>query len=119
MADTVTIREIKAENLVRRDRDGSDPYVQASVGRTTYKTRYEKNVNDPVWQEEFTFNLSSPWLKMTVYDYDGPHNAPDPLGSGSVHIGEMEAGEHEVTLDLMGQGTLTMQVTPKCDEACA
>mmetsp|Transcript_61511 Transcript_61511/g.109642 ORF Transcript_61511/g.109642 Transcript_61511/m.109642 type:complete len:420 (-) Transcript_61511:22-1281(-) len=107
----VTVRSMSAWSLIQTDRDGSDPFVVVSIGRQTFKTRYVRNSSDPEWDEEFTFDSpKSVWLRVAVFDYDGPSNDADALGQSSVDLAALGPGTHDVSVPLRGDGVLSMQV---------
>lgn len=46
----------------------SDPYVVLKIGKTKFKTQVKKKNLNPVWNEEFTFNVIIIIIRLTKID---------------------------------------------------
>lgn len=81
------VRVIKGTNLAIRDLKTSDPYVIASVGHQTVKTRVINSNLNPVWNEELMLSVSCPPppLKVQVFDKD-LLSADDIMGEAEVDL---------------------------------
>jgi Ca2+-dependent lipid-binding protein len=83
----VTIQ--RGEQLVAADVGGSsDPFVEISMGRKTFKTQVKKKTLEPKWNEKFTFNVRSvttDLLQLRVKDWDRV-GAADALGDISIPV---------------------------------
>ena len=69
----LTVKVEKARNLPRMDTFGlADPFAAVTCGKgTRHKTKVKKNNLNPVWNEEFIFNVeeSARELKLVLYDW--------------------------------------------------
>ncbi|CAI5495001.1 unnamed protein product [Closterium sp. Naga37s-1] len=96
----------------------SDPYVQASVGEASVRTRTIWTSTAPEWNEEIRLlvkadDTSPKYLKLSMWD-DGIVIAPRRLGNASIRLDDLldgETHEHEVALEGPGGGaTLKLAV---------
>lgn len=82
---------VAGRELKNRDPIGlSDPTVEIYLHLSNNRKR-TKNIAEsinPVWNEEFTFNLQSgdDIIHFDVYDEDGPLNEHDLIGSAQVEL---------------------------------
>ncbi|KAF3325979.1 putative ADP-ribosylation factor GTPase-activating protein AGD13 [Carex littledalei] len=75
MANTVGLLKVivsHGKKLAIRDFTSSDPYVIVRVGDATAKTKVIKSCLNPVWNEEFTFDIieSLRAIQFEVFDKD-------------------------------------------------
>lgn len=84
----LVVRIISAENLLAADSNGfSDPFVQISCGKHKKKTQTKMRTRDPVWGENFAFDI---WtikdkIELDVFDWDAVGNN-DLLGRKTVSL---------------------------------
>eukprot|EP00670_Eutreptiella_braarudii_P003906 CAMPEP_0174301948 /NCGR_PEP_ID=MMETSP0809-20121228/59347_1 /TAXON_ID=73025 ORGANISM="Eutreptiella gymnastica-like, Strain CCMP1594" /NCGR_SAMPLE_ID=MMETSP0809 /ASSEMBLY_ACC=CAM_ASM_000658 /LENGTH=1066 /DNA_ID=CAMNT_0015407787 /DNA_START=39 /DNA_END=3239 /DNA_ORIENTATION=+ len=111
----------KAIGLIAADETGfSDPYVQLHVGDSMRQTSYKLQTLDPMWNEEFHFDINAedadlPSLIMNVWDKDWGKD-PDFLGSAVLDLNKIQPGEFWVTLQKKGRAEGTcgdLQITIK------
>lgn len=115
---TLTVQNLRAKDLPKLDRDGSDPFLELTMGRTRHRTRYVMNTSTPTWTETFTIPITSPFLQVSVWDNDGKDRAPQALGQGSVSLAQLKPGPQEIMVDLEGPGSVTMEIEmPDDDDA--
>ncbi|CAI7853987.1 unnamed protein product, partial [Closterium sp. NIES-53] len=87
----------------------SDPYVQASVGEASVRTRTIWTSTAPEWNEEIRLlvkadDTSPQYLKLSMWD-DGIVIAPRRLGNASIRLDDLLDGEtHEQEVALEGPG---------------
>jgi hypothetical protein len=73
---SVSVLVKRARNLAVKDANGlSDPFVEVKVGSQKKKTKVIKRNLNPIWKEEFTFNVpaksaESELVKVSVWDWD-------------------------------------------------
>ncbi|KAJ3693228.1 hypothetical protein LUZ60_008708 [Juncus effusus] len=75
MGDNIGILKVivsRGNKLAIRDFKSSDPYVIVRLGNTTAKTKVINSCLNPVWNEEFTFDVKESLRSITfeVYDKD-------------------------------------------------
>eukprot|EP01012_Entosiphon_sulcatum_P034173 TRINITY_DN4329_c0_g1_i1.p1 TRINITY_DN4329_c0_g1~~TRINITY_DN4329_c0_g1_i1.p1 ORF type:complete len:546 (+),score=37.62 TRINITY_DN4329_c0_g1_i1:106-1743(+) len=115
----IKVRVVRAEGLKDADKvgGGSDPYVIVKVGTQMQKTSVINNTQNPVWNEEFTFNVatanggtvSSDRISCEVYDKDNVGKG-DPLGSGSADLQGLYRGRPAERVIPLTQGRLFLVV---------
>ncbi|CAI5534401.1 unnamed protein product [Closterium sp. Naga37s-1] len=87
----------------------SDPYVQASVGEASARTRTIWTSTAPEWNEEIRLlvkadDTSTQYLKLSMWD-DGIVISPRRLGNASIRLDDLLDGEtHEQEVALEGPG---------------
>ncbi|MCJ1425722.1 hypothetical protein MMC29_003622 [Sticta canariensis] len=76
-----------ARNVLAKDRNGySDPYVEGRLAGEKIRSRVVQQTTNPNWNQEFVMKMAQSEnpqdhvLKLTAWDYDGPHRSPDFLG---------------------------------------
>ncbi|CAH9082796.1 unnamed protein product [Cuscuta europaea] len=81
------VRVKRGINLAVRDVRSSDPYVLLKMGRQKLKTRVIKMDTNPEWNEDLTFSVSDPdvKIKLTVYDHD-TFTKDDKMGEAEFNI---------------------------------
>uniref|UniRef100_A0ACD5UYC8 Uncharacterized protein n=1 Tax=Avena sativa TaxID=4498 RepID=A0ACD5UYC8_AVESA len=83
----LSVRVLRGMNLVKRDADGSDPYVVLHLDNQKLKTSVIKNTVNPVWNEDITLAVTNPAtpLKIEVFDKD-KISKDDPMGDAQVDL---------------------------------
>uniref|UniRef100_A0ACD5UNA6 Uncharacterized protein n=1 Tax=Avena sativa TaxID=4498 RepID=A0ACD5UNA6_AVESA len=83
----LSVRVLRGINLVKRDADGSDPYVVLHLDNQKLKTSVIKNTVNPVWNEDITLAVTNPAtpLKIEVFDKD-KISKDDPMGDAQVDL---------------------------------
>ena len=75
------IRVIEAKDCPKFDNcNASDPYVIIRVNGTEQKTKVISNNNNPIWNQEFHFDIQNPSngvIEMKMKDSDGPCQGKD------------------------------------------
>ncbi|KAG0556826.1 hypothetical protein KC19_11G082000 [Ceratodon purpureus] len=81
------VRIVRGRNLVVRDLLSSDPYVAATLGTQSAKTKVVNRNLNPIWDEELMLSVPNPPqpLKLEVFDHDA-FSADDPMGEASVDL---------------------------------
>src|SRR3989338_551637 len=82
----VKVQVVEAQNLMIADLKSSDPYVEIITSKKTQKTKVIKKNLNPVWNEEFIFDLENPKLdsiQFVVKDHDR-FSKDDPLGQAKI-----------------------------------
>ncbi|KAH3745039.1 RasGTPase-activating protein [Pelomyxa schiedti] len=88
------VRVIDGKGLAVKDLCGtSDPYCVLSYMDQEYRTRIVDKDLNPVWDEEFYFDISdeNQQFKIDVYDYD-MLTSDDYMGWAAVRVGDCEPG---------------------------
>ncbi|CAI6001589.1 unnamed protein product [Closterium sp. NIES-64] len=97
------------EGSVRTRTIWTDPYVQASVGEASARTRTIWTSTAPEWNEEIRLlvkadDTSTQYLKLSMWD-DGIVISPRRLGNASIRLDDLLDGEtHEQEVALEGPG---------------
>jgi hypothetical protein len=106
----ITIKVLSAVNLPAKDLNGSsDPFVKATAGKATAKSKKFLKTLEPVWNETLTLehvdvhDLESKTLLLEVWDWDRL-TRNDLIGSTSVDLATFDchaaqAKRFEVTLE--------------------
>jgi hypothetical protein len=84
----LVVRVVSAENLLAADSNGkSDPFVEISCGKQRRKTKTKMRTRDPVWGEEFAFDIWSikDKIELEVFDWDAIGNN-DLLGRKTIQL---------------------------------
>ena len=96
LGSSVVVKVVRCAGLIGADKGGtrSDPYVALQLGEMTKKTERREKTLDPVFNEEFEFEVAS-WsspcaLRLSVSDYD-VMSKDDFLGEASVDLAAMAA----------------------------
>lgn len=102
----VKVEVIDAKDLIPMDRNGlSDPYVVLELGSQREQTKYIRETLNPVWNEEFAFNIETgdETIKVEVWDKDVL--PPDDFeGKVEIKIGTYKNQmKHEQYFTLTGQ----------------
>ena len=82
------LRILSCTNLLAADANGkSDPFVEVAVGKKKYKTKTKMKTRDPVYGEEFMFDIWSiqDRIELEVFDWDAV-GANDLLGRKTVEL---------------------------------
>jgi len=82
------LRVVSAENLLAADSNGkSDPFVQVTFGKLKKKTKTKYKTLDPVWGEEFAFDIFSikDKIEIEIFDWDAIGNN-DLLGRKTINL---------------------------------
>lgn len=67
----VQIKVVKARGLAKMDTFGlSDPFAVLKLGGSTHKTRVIPKTLNPIWDEEFTYEVSSTKDELVVNLFD-------------------------------------------------
>ena len=67
------VRVVEGRDIMPMDITGkSDPYVVMQLGKETFKTKYIKQELNPVWNEIFSFDVTTgrEILDIKVFDFD-------------------------------------------------
>jgi Ca2+-dependent lipid-binding protein len=87
---------MEGHGLVIRDASGSsDPYVKFKYdNKTVYKSNTVLKSLNPRWNEEFTFLIHDPLLKLEVevFDYDR-FMRDDFMGAGTADLSQLKLFE--------------------------
>ena len=62
----LSVRVLRGINLVKRDADGSDPYVVLHLDNQKLKTSVIKNTVNPVWNEDLTLAVTNPATPIKI-----------------------------------------------------
>jgi Ca2+-dependent lipid-binding protein len=84
------IRVVEGRDLMPMDITGkSDPYVVMQLGKETFKTKYIAQELNPVWNEIFTFDVTTgrEILDVKVYNH-GEFGSDDFCGKFSLDLNE-------------------------------
>jgi Ca2+-dependent lipid-binding protein len=65
----LSVRLLRGINLVKRDADGSDPYVVVHLENQNLKTSVIKNTVNPVWNEELTLAVTNPATPIKIVSW--------------------------------------------------
>lgn len=81
------VRIVRGINLAVRDLLSSDPYVCATLGGQSAKTKVVNRNLNPVWDEELMLSVPSPPqpLKLQVFDHD-VFSKDDSMGEATVDL---------------------------------
>ncbi|CAF1367114.1 unnamed protein product [Adineta steineri] len=83
---------VEAAKLADKDKtDFNDPYVEVYIDeKKKYKTRTLENVERPIWNETFDFDIwpSNEYVHIDVYDED-EGKKPDVIGSAKVSLDDV------------------------------
>ncbi|CAF1155404.1 unnamed protein product [Adineta steineri] len=83
---------VEAAKLADKDKtDFNDPYVEVYIDeKKKYKTRTLQNVERPIWNETFDFDIwpSNEYVHIDVYDED-EGKKPDVIGSAKVSLDDV------------------------------
>ncbi|KAK9786505.1 hypothetical protein WJX73_006546 [Symbiochloris irregularis] len=92
-----------ARRLLVKDSGGySDPYVEGKLGEEKFRSRIVQQTTWPNWNQEFVAKMAQSEnqedhvLKLTAWDYDGPHRSPDFLGQVRVPLADLINSQPEV-----------------------
>ncbi|XP_077969220.1 multiple C2 and transmembrane domain-containing protein 1-like isoform X2 [Styela clava] len=118
---TATIQLVSGTDLPARDSNGfSDPYVKLQMGKQRHKSKVCYRTLDPIWKEEFVFQLTSresldrepAVIDMTVWDRDS-YRKDDFIGRCELDLGSLEYDKtHSFTLNLIdAPGSILILVT--------
>nr|CAB3263705.1 multiple C2 and transmembrane domain-containing protein 1-like [Phallusia mammillata] len=113
---TATVQLVSGTDLPARDANGlSDPYVKLLMGKQKRKSKVCYKTLNPVWKEEYTFQLVSKetsTLDVTVWDRD-VYRRDDFLGRCDLDLWSLERDEtHSLSLNLVDtSGSLLFLVT--------
>ena len=115
---SVSVRVLRANNLVAADKDTSDPYVVVHAaskwwGGKQVKTSVKKGTVNPVWNETLELGVvdAAAPLSVEVWDHD-KLSMNDSLGSAEIKLDQCEPGEPTpVRIALSTQGTVHLVVT--------
>eukprot|EP00013_Stygamoeba_regulata_P030033 CAMPEP_0177665350 /NCGR_PEP_ID=MMETSP0447-20121125/21004_1 /TAXON_ID=0 /ORGANISM="Stygamoeba regulata, Strain BSH-02190019" /LENGTH=107 /DNA_ID=CAMNT_0019171431 /DNA_START=392 /DNA_END=715 /DNA_ORIENTATION=- len=93
----------------------SDPYCILSVGPQKVKTKVKKKTLNPVWNEQFMFNIAdcaAETLLVHVMDKDLFTN-DDSMGTAEISLKGLQNGETKhIETSLVGEpGTLHLDIT--------
>jgi hypothetical protein len=89
---TVVVRVVRGRNLAARDRTGlSDPFAVVTVGRERCKTAHITQTLDPVWGEEFIFEVlpSHTVIRCSVWDWDKVGSS-EFMGHAHINLSELK-----------------------------
>ncbi|KAK1682326.1 hypothetical protein QYE76_043174 [Lolium multiflorum] len=108
----LSVRLLRGINLVKRDADGSDPYVVVHLENQNLKTSVIKNTVNPVWNEELTLAVTNPAtpIKIEVFDKD-KLSKDDPMGDAQVDL-EPLVQMARMDLEDIRSGTVVRTVRP-------
>jgi len=112
----LTVTVVKASNLEDEDwmSGDSDPYVIVDLNGKKEQTGVVKNSNNPTWNHEITYEVSSQNDKLSFHVWDEDSAAmDDDLGATTADLAEVIQKGGEKTYDLSlapSQGTLTVKL---------
>jgi len=69
----LTVHVVEARDLAPMDMNGSsDPYVRLMIEEQIIETNFKKNTLNPVWNESFTFDITTgnEPLRIVIMDKD-------------------------------------------------
>ncbi|CAF0723047.1 unnamed protein product [Adineta steineri] len=97
---------VEAAKLADKDKtDFNDPYVEVYIDeKKKYKTRTLQNVERPIWNETFDFDIwpSNEYVHIDVYDED-EGKKPDVIGSAKVSLDDViKKGHYDDWVKLPG-----------------
>ncbi|KAH3767045.1 aminotransferase class V-fold PLP-dependent enzyme [Pelomyxa schiedti] len=126
---TLIVDVIEAHDLIAADDTGfSDPYctlgpVSEEGKREKQKTKVITKSLDPVWNEQFTFDLESKreGFSLRLWDWD-QFTVNDPLGTASIDVASLpDNTQQDLVLPLEGveKGTLHIKALFKPDAPSA
>lgn len=89
-----TVNVVEARDLKAMDYDGtSDPYVVIRSSKEEAMTRPQRNTLNPIWEEEFQFEVADPGeiVQIQVFDKDFEQNSEDTfLGSTEIMLRDLD-----------------------------
>ena len=116
------VRVRKARGLAVRDLSSvvasasSDPFVRLSMGRQVFRTKSIKSSLEPVWDEQFEFqieDLATDYLLLECWDADAV-SADDRMGEARIELGELEVEQRTPTwlkLERVASGEVLVDLT--------
>jgi WD40 repeat protein len=124
----LTVNVEKARDLPRMDTFGlADPFAALTCGKgTRYKTQVKKNSLNPIWNEEFIFNVeeNARELKIVLYDWSITKEE-DFIGQVLIPTSDIEANPYrdewfklkdlDGTTDVKGEVKLCIQFIPESE----
>jgi len=90
----LVLRIVSGTNLLAADSNGkSDPFVELRVGKKKKKTKTKMRTRDPVWNEEFTFDIWSiqDKIELEIFDWDAVGDN-DLLGRKTIELADIFIG---------------------------
>ena len=84
----------RSSHTARRDSNGkSDPFVEITVGKKKKKTKTKMRTRDPVWNEEFIFDIWSiqDKIALEIFDWDAVGDN-DLLGRKTIELAGIFVG---------------------------
>eukprot|EP00299_Pterocystis_sp_00344_P015109 c7530_g1_i1.p1 GENE.c7530_g1_i1~~c7530_g1_i1.p1 ORF type:complete len:118 (+),score=33.78 c7530_g1_i1:36-389(+) len=93
------VRVIRARNLVKADRNSSDPFAKVTCEGHSHSTDVVPTTLNPCWNEILEFKLSKKEqiVSIQIFDHD-TFSANDPLGHVQVTTNDLEEGVEKVLL---------------------
>ncbi|WOL19190.1 protein C2-DOMAIN ABA-RELATED 11 [Canna indica] len=108
---------VRGKKLVVRDFMSSDPYVVVKLGNQAAKTKVVKSCLNPVWNDEFSFNIKERFgvLELEVFDRNR-FTSDDKMGHAFLNLQPLvSCSKLRRVLQLTTGETKLRKVAPEID----